>query len=107
MTARAYALIRVKAGCYLLPSNDGATLWRISSYTEHGDAAYELPGGGWRTITGTYWESSRMPMPAPHLLGGASDDEMLDWLWGDEWESYSFMHPTRQEAIADIEKTMA
>jgi hypothetical protein len=93
---RKYQMTRVRAGVYLLPSNDLQTLWRISSYTEHGDG--EWANG--RVIRGTFWETARhttpLPKIAPHLIG---DDEALDFLWGDQWESYSFVHPTRAEAI--------
>jgi hypothetical protein len=34
MTERMYALIRVSAGSYLLPSNDAQTLWHIYSFMD-------------------------------------------------------------------------
>ena len=41
MTERKYQMTRISAGDYLLPSNDGKTLWRICAYEEDGSAAVE------------------------------------------------------------------
>jgi len=52
MPRRKYALTRIKAGDYLLPSNDRSVIWRIVRYTEDGSAAYDdgtkLVGEFWR-----------------------------------------------------------
>lgn len=92
-TERKYALIRVAAGDYLLPSNDLKTLWRIRSYREYGDAYWVDVDGKEHVVKGIFWEASRYfdgPMAA------VDDDDLLD---RDRWQSYSDSHRTRQEAI--------
>lgn len=93
---RKYALIRVEAGVYLLPSNDAQTLWRIHSYTEYGDGWWTLEDGSEKQIKGTFWNTARRPMPEQHEI----DDE--DFLWDhDQWEEWSGVHATRREAIEE------
>jgi hypothetical protein len=79
-------LARIQAGCYLLVSNDGATLWRIAVYEEEGRR---------------YWGAARQPMPSPELVL----DE--DWLWGSAWEHWTWELATRAQAVAEVEHTFA
>lgn len=55
MTERKYALTRVKAGDYLLLSNDGKTVWRIATYAEGGSARKLDNNNREVPITGTFW----------------------------------------------------
>ena len=48
---RKFAMRRLKAGDYLLPSNDGRTIWRIATYHEDGSA--QRNDG--TAVTGTFW----------------------------------------------------
>lgn len=103
MADRVYAMVRVRAGVYLLPSNDGRTLYRLSSYVEDGSAKVDDGRGGWKPITGTFWEvaRNRVPLPEiePHMIGGAFDDGE-DWLWNrDLWLEVESGLDRRADAI--------
>src|SRR5262245_5231441 len=98
-TERKYAMIRVRAGLYLLPSNDLQTIWRLSSYEEHGDAQWQDDSGQWHTIRGTVWEVARMSLATMQRLADdpyTSDDDLL---WSDEWASSESCLPSRKAAI--------
>lgn len=91
---RKYALTRIKAGDYLLPSNDGATLFRLATYEEDGSAEYVTrPGAKARPLVGTFWAVYRRPMPP---LDQATAD-LLEW--SDAWEWIAGPLDTRQQAI--------
>lgn len=100
-TERVYAMIRVRAGLWLLPSNDGQTIWRLSSYEEHGDAQWQGEDGRWHEIKGTFWEVARMPMETMQKLvdDRFTDDDAI--LYSEEWSSYSSCLPTRKAAIEE------
>ena len=85
-------MTRMGAGNYLLPSNDGQTLWRIYSYYEEGSLSYELPGVGYRGVRGTFWACARRPMPDKWF----SYEELSEW---DEWEFWAGPLRSRREAI--------
>lgn len=51
MTKRAHTLVRIRVGDYLLLSNDGRTLWRLSTYEEDGSA---VRGDG-SEVVGKFW----------------------------------------------------
>ena len=40
---RKYALTKVAAGDYLLPSNDGLTIWRIAKYEDGPSKGLDIP----------------------------------------------------------------
>lgn len=85
-TERRYAMQRVAAGDYLLPSNGGRVLWRIRRYTDGPSAGLEIPRdrdfwGVWR------WDGEIVP-------GAALD--LDDWSRWDFWEG---SHDTRADAV--------
>jgi hypothetical protein len=84
-TERLYALTRIDKGDYLLPSNDGKTLWRIYSYPE-------LEGRA-----GTSWGYAKYIDGGPERFT-RSDDDLADWGY---WETYADSFPSRQAAIDD------
>ncbi len=107
MTERVYAMVRVRAGVYLLPSNDGKTLYRLSSYVEDGSAKVDDGRGGWRPVVGTFWEvaRNRVPLPdiAPHMIAGADDEQA--WLWNrDLWLEVESSLDRRADAIEEALK---
>lgn len=88
--ARKYAMTRLARGDYLLPSNDGRTLWRIYTYEEDGSA--ENYQG--RVVKGTFWACARRPMPR----GGAFVGELLEW---SDWDFWAGPFESRSEAIEE------
>lgn len=86
---RKYAMTRLGAGDYLLPSNDARTVWRISRYEDgpsHGLEEWPrdmMVWGAWR-YTG--------PGPAP------SEPEHLNWGY---WSMETGPCDTRAEAIQE------
>lgn len=93
---RKYALTRVRRGDYLLPSNDGRTLWRIYSYEEDGSGEW-CRDGKWVKITGTYWGLMKYDPYGPVDFAKLPDD-FLEW---DRWSSHGSLYETRQDAIND------
>jgi len=87
---RKYQITRLNRGDYLLPSNDGRTLWRIYSYEEDGSA--ETYQG--RVIKGTFWANARRPMPREGVAVG----DLLDW---SDWEFWAGPFDSRSEAIEE------
>ena len=80
---RKYVLTRVKRGDYLLPSNDGQTIWRIATYTDGPSNGLDIPKD--REFWGIWkWTGH----------GLAVDVE--DW---DQWEMHGSTCETRREAI--------
>lgn len=93
-TARRYALIRVRAGDYLCPSNDGLTLWRFSAYEDGADYGLVVAYGSRR-----FWKASRTPMPDSGRGRGLLDLDALDDL---PWiESHAWI-PSRKAAVAEV-----
>lgn len=86
MTERKYALSKVAPGDYLLPSNEGQTIWRVARYTDGPSKGLD----DWprdREVWGIWrW-------PEPVREGGSID---LDW---SRWEMCEGMLPSRAEAI--------
>lgn len=87
---RKYRMIRLSAGDYLLPGNDGETIFRIAKYVEDG---ISLEG-----VKGEFWAAWRWPKPKATLLRdpvyGYNPTE--DW---DAWYQIEDQFKTRQEAI--------
>ena len=95
MTARAYSLIRIRAGDYLLPSNDGATLWRIRRYEDGPSYGLDdwprdrLFWGAWRYVGRVAWRD------------GLTADQLDDLLDADAWDGPEGDYlTTRSAAIA-------
>lgn len=94
---RKYRMIRLSAGDYLLPGNDGETIFRIAKYVEDGT----LETGDGETITGEFWAAWRWPRPRTALARedygyGHGYDPLEDW---DAWHMIEDQFRTRQEAI--------
>lgn len=89
MTERKFALTRLAAGDYLLPGNDGLTLWRIARYEDgpsHGlqDWPRDIEfWGAWR------WD---------YNLGPNTIDRLDTDTW-DQWSLAHTFHDTRASAI--------
>jgi hypothetical protein len=88
---RKYRMIRLSAGDYLLPGNDGETLFRIAKYVE--DGSLETYGGD--TITGEFWAAWYWPRPL--VAFRHAYDPMAEW---DAWHQIEDKFKTRQDAIA-------
>lgn len=86
---RRYAMTRVAAGDWVLPSNDGRTLYRIKSYEEDGSAQWRDSRGRERPVRGKWWGVLRYTGPT----GGFIE---LD---GDLWEWFDHGYPTRSAAV--------
>jgi len=96
MTAeRKYVMTKVRPGDYILPSNDGETLFRIASYEEDG-SGYWVGYGGTREkqIVGTHWNGFRYNRPWDG--DDAFDDEFLDW---DRWDCVIQTQTSRKAVV--------
>ena len=100
---RKYALIRIGPGDYLLPGNDGLTLYRISAYEEMGDGYYTDARGRERRITGRYWQAAEYVHGAGTVEAAMreADADLLDWSddYGNErWATT--VHGVKTRALA-------
>ncbi len=84
MSVRKYAMTRVAAGDYLMPSNDASKLWRLMRYTEDGSA--HLDDG--TPVTGEFWGVWRW-------RGTMHDTLTLEMY---EWDMWAQGFRTRAEA---------
>lgn len=98
LTERKYAMTRVRAGSYLLPSNDGETLWHIYSFED--GRSYGLmdePDRTWwacARFNGTFEEASVSVM---------RDLRDLDYIDSKNWiEMASYMVTLRQAIRAAL-----
>lgn len=91
---RKYQMTRLRKGDYLLPSNDGGTLWRLATYEEDGGAE------NWqgRTITGTYWALWKWDGGFPTGDQLAASIEANDWT---RWQFWAGPLSSRQSAIVE------
>jgi hypothetical protein len=89
VSERVYAMTRLGPGDYLLPSNDGQTLWRLRSYEEDGSA--ERWDG--TPIHGLFWAVLRFLGGPPQSLEADDLDDPSRWDW------YETNLSTRREAI--------
>lgn len=102
---RRYQMTRVRAGDYLLPSNDGGALWRVSRYRE--DGSLERHDG--TKVVGDFWRAARFRgslEDAERLL--RRDVEEFLSLDSDRWVETDCLLPTRAAAVAaalDPERT--
>lgn len=84
---RKYALTKLASGDYLLPSNDGLTVWRIARYTDgpsFGLEDWPRDRELWRYCK---WDRQGHP---------ASVEDIDDW---DRWTEVGIGYDTRREAI--------
>lgn len=91
---RTYQMTRLSAGDYLLPANDGKTLWRVAKYSDG-------------PSHGLDWPSDREVWGAWRLQGTADDlqraidlgDESAEYLGSDLWGLEVSLCETREQAI--------
>jgi hypothetical protein len=88
---RKYAMIRIEAGDYLLPSNSGRSLWRLRRYYEGPETGIEKGRYVWSCARYSWMSRD---FPAPHELG-----EVIEILNQDRWVETQGWLDTRQEAI--------
>jgi hypothetical protein len=84
---RKYALTRIKAGDYLLPDNDGETVWRVRTY---------LDGPSMGLVD---WERDITLWAIEKWVGRVPVWEADDPLDPDLWEWWESNFKTRREAI--------
>lgn len=87
MSERRYAMTRMRAGDYLLPSNDATVLWRVAKYREDGSAQHDDGS----PVFGEFWGLWRW-------RGFMSDRLTLDWV---EWDMWAQGFTTRGAAVAE------
>lgn len=98
MSERKYSLHRIGPGDYLLPSNDGQTIWRIQQYEEDGSAEVELWSGKRKRLKGRYWAAYRYAGPRRYSVGRFPvADDVSEWA---NWEMFDSLLPSRRKAIA-------
>jgi hypothetical protein len=89
MTERKYQLVKIRAGDYLLLSNDAKTLWRIYRYEDGRSYGLKDMKGDVQLWAYARWDGT----PASALQ---ADD--LQYAW-DRWVNGEHWLKTRQEAI--------
>jgi hypothetical protein len=97
MAERHFRMIRVASGDWILPGNDGKTLYRLQRYEESGDAFWTLRGVKQKKIVGWFWaayEYDRKIASDADLV-----DDMLEW---DHWTCVASTMKTRKEAIESV-----
>lgn len=95
-----YAMTRVEAGDYLIPSNDGKTLWRLRSYHEDGSAYFVDRATGKETkIVGTFWSALRFNGPVEEA------ERLLRLEPPDPWDPPPLLDPERWIESATTLKT--
>jgi hypothetical protein len=86
MSERKYALVKVGAGDYILPSDDAATLWRIRIYEDGPSHGLDWPRD--RDLWGIWrWTG---------LIGPTAYVDIDDW---GHWEMVGGGYDRRREAI--------
>lgn len=90
-TERRWQMTRLAAGDYLLPSNDGTTLWRLERYEER-DGTLTRDDGS--VVNADFWMVSRFRLPLDEASAHDLDDRSL-------WVGHRWMLPTRAAAIAE------
>jgi hypothetical protein len=88
---RKYVLRRIGKGDYLLPSNDGATLWRIRTYEDGPSHGLDWP----RDLT--FWGLWKWDAPIDTTGRAKIDPDDPD-----HWEYYDGTYKTRAEAIRAV-----
>lgn len=97
---RNFALIKLEAGRYLLPSNDGERMFMLTKYEETGNVGNYDAHMKWVPVLGTFWRTESVSMQAfrqwwerNNDLSGSFDLYDLPWDWD------AGLLKTRQEAI--------
>jgi hypothetical protein len=89
---RKYVLTKIGKGDYLLPSNDGRTLWRLRTYEDGPSHGLDWP----RDLT--FWGIWKWNLPMTTDAGPGSLDTVDPDEW-DRWEYVDGAYETRAQAI--------
>lgn len=94
---RTFQMVKVSAGDWLLPSNDGQQLWRLRAYDETGDAVLVDADGNESTLIGRFWDASLCELSPQTIV----DDEIeqFDVLDPSLWSLQATCLRSRTEAI--------
>jgi len=95
---RKFALTKIGRGDWLLPSNDGQTLWRLTEYHEDGSASVGNDGKNWRPLRGVFWQTAKFTGRLVHDPGLLPDD-FLDWGHWEVWETGLLKRKYAVEAV--------
>lgn len=90
---RKFVLTKVGVGDYLLPGNDGRTLWRLRTYEDGASFGLEHYDHDF-----TRWGLYRYVHPLRSFDIQFTKDELDEW---DLWETVDTDFPTRRAAIAE------
>lgn len=99
---RKYQRIRLGAGDWLLPSNDGATMYRLLHYVEEGDVErWDEKRQAWRPLRGRWWRALEIPMATlrEHTRSGAEP-------WDAPWDELAGPFKTLTEVTEYVEEHM-
>lgn len=91
-------MIRVRAGDYLLPSNDGSKFFRITSYEADGSSSWTDQDGDEHVDRGTFWDGFVYNRGSTHdaQAHAEREEDLLDWeRWGCEIQ----MQRTRKDVL--------
>lgn len=83
---RNYAMTKVAVGDYLLPSNDGRTIWRLAVYQDGPASGLDVP------TERNFWGLWRW-------IGGPDGVDLEDW---ELWQMEVPALPTRGAAVAEV-----
>lgn len=92
MIERKYALVKIKSGDWLLPGNDGKTLWRLATYVDGPVNGLDIPRDR------EFWSVSKWDESYDweRIVNDPMRGDPLDW---DYWEGYAGLIETRADAI--------
>jgi hypothetical protein len=93
---RKYAMVRIKSGDYIQPSNDATMLWRIYQYTEDGESEFSSDGKTWHKVKGIFWATAKYDRPFNNA-GEWMDYDFLEW---QNWLTWETGFKTRKDAVA-------
>jgi hypothetical protein len=91
MPERRFQMTRLRAGDYLLPDNDGRTLWRIARYEERDGS---LTRGDGTVVNGDFWALWRCRWCLDEL-----DPETFEFETFHNYVEVQCLLPSRQAAI--------
>lgn len=100
---RKYQRIRLGAGDWLLPSNDGQTMYRLLRYDEDGSGEmWDEARQKWRTMRGQWWRVLSMSMITLRQEAARGLDP-----WDYSWCDIAGPFKTMREATEYVEEVMA
>jgi hypothetical protein len=84
-------MTKIQKGDYIVPSNDGSQLWRLTQIQEEEDGKKIL-----------VWSAHRFSLSVKEMNDRYGDDLPEDFLDWDQWEYVSGWHRSRELALEDI-----